>query len=336
MHFSQAFAALAAILFTITSGAQNDDAIRKNLLNGPVVTIEEGTAVHGVNTEPSFHLTLTAKPSTIEKEWKKYLVDRYSFKLSSQREFYQAVDVEMPDVIAGKVSVYSRVDKKGGEAVLVVMLKSEGAYISGAKNAPAAAKLKSVMSGFGTQIYREQFNTFLAEDEKAYGKIEKEFSSASKEVEKLEKDISKVERNIIDAESEIKGINADNKKLQSGITKVQTSRDKVQAKVDELQEEGAQTVDPKKTEKIAKKVAKNAKKLGKADDRMEKAEGKIEKNKDRIIKLDQQLKEDKSTLDRLEKDQSRAEKDLKKVERDMDKQEDRVDELKKMSEKFGG
>lgn len=322
--------------FMLISTSAQKDAIRENLIAGPQLTIQEASVMHGADMEPSFNMALTGDAGKIEKEWRKFLSSKYKFKLDMERDFGQAVNVQMPDVDDQPVSMYCRVDKDGKQAVLVVMLKSGGSYISGAESQAKSANLKRVMTDFGNEIYNAQYEEYVNDETKALDKARRELAGLTKDVEKLGKEIGKTENDISKSEAEIKKTNGENQNLESRISKMKADKEKANLELTKLTEESTMAVDPKKSEKLAKKIEKVQNNIIKANEGTEKANLTIEKNKENLQKLEQSIQENRDDLEKLKKDLSKAEKDEREMEKDFLQQEDKLNQLKNKSIQYKG
>ena len=198
------------MLFAAVRLFAQEEQILEALLNGPTLRVEQTSAKLDKQSKAAFTMYLNVEPGQVEKQWVGFVNSRYNCEVKKARKYHESLNIQMPDVMEGTVSLYSMVADDQRGARLDVFVLSGTRYLESGEFPGESAKMTQVMEVFARALYVEVYDELLDDERKEHGKMVKELEKLDKQGEKLDKeltgqdaDMTKATEGIADAEDEI-------------------------------------------------------------------------------------------------------------------------------------
>jgi hypothetical protein len=141
-------------------------------------------------------------------------------KPKSDRGFASYQAATWPEVAPGQVDVYTRVDGKGAQSTVVLLVsKGYDNYVSAASDAVMAAKLKAFLNSLLPDIRAEQLRADMLVQEEMIRRAEKAFKDIDDDANKLAREKERIEKQMAENASEkarrAESLNAERGKLEA-------------------------------------------------------------------------------------------------------------------------
>lgn len=168
--------------------------------------VREGVSSMSQGAENCFTMEIPAiDAKSAAKLWKNFAKDfGGKTKYDSKSEEFFTDDASIRSLSDNTIDIYAQFKGSNKEAnAIAVWFDLGGAYLSGDEHREKSFELRALLSEFYTAVEQELAEQALAQETKAYKKIEKEIKKLEKQNRKLEKNIEKAQDAILEAEQDI-------------------------------------------------------------------------------------------------------------------------------------
>ena len=189
------------------------------LTNAQSIKVTEAIEKIGEGIHPSFvTYVYECNSDDVEKEWKSYMKDFKSEKVSGKDGVF-ADNIVIPTITDGTMDVYAKAEKiKDNETKLVVAFDMGGAYISsGINNKIAYDAASKLVEEFARKMTKNAISEKLKDATKAFEKLKDQQKELEDKNEDLKKDIENYKSKIHKAEEDISSNKNDQEKKKAEI-----------------------------------------------------------------------------------------------------------------------
>lgn len=212
---------LSVGLQTIAFG-QDDPLVTKNL----TLDVQAASATINEKSATGLQVYVEGSSKDVAKAWKKYLKERYGFKVKNSKGMLTGESVKMSDIWSDNlVDVHSSAKGTGEGSTLSVFVNLGGAFMNANDHQAGTTALEGHLKAFVKQYYTDKLNKVLKKESKAQkkenkalSKLEKTKNKQQKTINKALKKVQKAERSIDKAKKQIRKAEAEMEQMQGEIT----------------------------------------------------------------------------------------------------------------------